>query len=158
MMWPGITRLRRSSAPGAGSFMANVVDDMSADPAPGLLEPECTSVEPLGPAEPPEGSSAARRSAARAKPQPRPPAAAEPVAKLDRRSSRTRREAAAPDGRAPAAGSQPIRTATPADASAARAAVLRQGLPRAGTYRTSTVTRSLHPTPVATPIVTMTTA
>lgn len=45
------------------------------------------------------------------------------------------------------------RSARPIEASSARTAVLRQGLPRTGAYRASAVTRSMHPTPVAIPIV-----
>src|SRR4051812_27642713 len=41
--------------------------------------------------------------------------------------------------------------------SSARTAVLRQGLPRTAAYRASAVKRSMHPTPVATPIVTIAT-
>jgi hypothetical protein len=150
-------------------LMANQIDDMSDDPARGILEPEHASVESLGSAEllarpgatkrserPASGGNAAKPvvggKPSRVQANDRP-AASEPPSKLDRTPvrARTAREAAAPDHAA--------RTASPADANeppGARPTVLRQGLPRTGTYRASAVTRSLHPTPVATPIVVVT--
>src|SRR5215468_5617589 len=72
------------------------------------------------------------------------------------RSSATKRSAR------PASGGNAAKSASkvgPAnETSGARTAVLRQGLPRTGAYRASAVTRSLHPTPVATPIVAVTPA
>src|SRR5882672_10202873 len=84
--------------------MANEVDDMSADPDRGILDPERARSAPSA--------------------------------------------GAVPHGSAMASGTQPIGSA------GVRPAVLRQGLPRAGAYRASTVRRSPHPTPLATPIVT----
>ncbi|HEX8114989.1 MAG TPA: hypothetical protein VF516_44985, partial [Kofleriaceae bacterium] len=128
--------------------MANV-DDMSADPARGILEPEHASVEPLGSVEPAARPSATRRSArpasggnaakpSRAKAKDTP-ATSGAAAKLDRKPARARttREPADPDDdRAMTSGPPTIEPSGP------RTAALRQGLPRAGAYRASVVTRS----------------
>src|SRR4051812_36345220 len=125
--------------------MANQVDDMSADPDRGILEPERATVEPLGSPEPPARPGAPRRPAASAKSTRTQandrPAASEP-SKPGRKPVRARaaRDAAAPDpgahsasgaeavplsdGSSMASGTQPIGPV------AARTAMVRQGLPR----------------------------
>src|SRR4051812_5000470 len=120
--------------------MADQIDDISADPDRGILEPERASLEPLGSIEPPVRPGAPRRPATSARsPRAKDRPAAE-ASQLDRPPAGTlvAREPAAPDGDAMASGTQPIAPA------GARPAVLRQGLPRVGAYRASAVTRSPH--------------